>query len=330
MFCLKKSDVEDLITLTSSRGVARTGVSLKEKNVALYRFDDLKPVSVRFNPFSSNSRVEPWRKRFDSDFQQLAGRIGCLGESPPDIITTRCAILARASRCNESNSKTDDGIVTWLDCITLFEKIPSIKISKNIVFCSYNSKISIKDDVVYKENELYRDRFIEINKDELVIEMLKHVNLIGSEERQSKTSEEDVIKLGENLVLSTLNRLLKKMNEDFLIKPDQIQVNIIWSTNHNHFLSGLSFQPLIKKLEDIKTSFEEQVLLPELYKSYLFSTWLSDDHPNRLPIIGISVERTCYQTNKKELESYLTASQIKKLIERVKERVKTKKFSEIP
>ena len=223
MFCLKKSDVEDLITLTSSRGVARTGVSLKEKNVALYRFDDLKPVSVRFNPFSSNSRVEPWRKRFDSDFQQLAGRIGCLGESPPDIITTRCAILARASRCNESNSKTDDGIVTWLDCIKLFEKIPSIKISKNIVFCSYNSKISIKDDVVYKENELYRDRFIEINKDELVIEMLKHVNLIGSEERQSKTSEEDVIKLVENLVLSTLNRLLKKMNEDFLIKPDQIQ-----------------------------------------------------------------------------------------------------------
>ena len=83
MFSLKKSEVEGLITLTSS-GVARTGVSLRRGNVALYRFDDLRPVSVRFNPLAYKTRVEPWKKRFNSDFQQLAGRNGCLGESPSD------------------------------------------------------------------------------------------------------------------------------------------------------------------------------------------------------------------------------------------------------
>ena len=41
---LKHKEIESIITMTSGRGVARTGVSLNSKSVGIYRFDDLLPV----------------------------------------------------------------------------------------------------------------------------------------------------------------------------------------------------------------------------------------------------------------------------------------------
>lgn len=63
---LKQVDVETLITFTSSRGVSKTGVSLKEKELAMWRFDDFSVVEARYNPIENT--VEPWRTQLKSDF----------------------------------------------------------------------------------------------------------------------------------------------------------------------------------------------------------------------------------------------------------------------
>lgn len=80
---------------------------------------------------------------FKSDFTQLAGRIACLGSDPKEN-NKRCVILARASKITDGPEKID-----WLQCLNIFESIPSIEIS-NIYFTSYNAKSSIKHDPVYE------------------------------------------------------------------------------------------------------------------------------------------------------------------------------------
>ncbi len=340
LYGLKKSLIEDLITLTSSRGVAKTGVSLKEKNVALYRFDDLRPVTVRYNPVEGS--VEPWRSRFNSDFLQLAGRVACLGESSPtqgDLSLRRCAILARASKYAESSSGEDDGLVTWKDCIELFEKIPSIKTAQDIVFFSYDPKTSIKDDPTYKKNPSYHSRFKEISKDQLITEILCHVGLMDSQSSvaNASESEEDLINSGVDLVLSKVVILLKRLKIEYGISDSGslVTISVIWSTNANHFLSGLSTESLFKKLEvkerEYKAGGKQMSLKYPLYEDFLFSDWLNNDTRaiRHRKVIGISVERSCYEEVKQELKSRLTEDQLKSVKGKIKERIRNGDFYEI-
>lgn len=53
LFSVQHKEIENLLTITSSRGVAKTGISLKTKNLAIYRFDDLDPSVTRFNPVTN-------------------------------------------------------------------------------------------------------------------------------------------------------------------------------------------------------------------------------------------------------------------------------------
>jgi hypothetical protein len=107
---LKHKEIESIITMTSGRGVARTGVSLNSKSVGIYRFDDLLPVQERYSPV--NRSVEDWIEPFKSDFTQLAGRIACLGNDPT-FNKNRCVILARGSKISEGTEQVD-----WLRCLS--------------------------------------------------------------------------------------------------------------------------------------------------------------------------------------------------------------------
>lgn len=153
---------------------------------------------MRYDPIYG---VEPWRKRFDSDSVQLSGRIACLGRNIDHTNLRRCAILARASKQSEQKTELDNGIVTWLDCLNLFLKIPSIQVSQQIVFCSYNSQNSIKDDLTFQKNPAYHSRIKQVNKDLLLNEILSHLNLSSSEMKEDENAEE-IIQKGVDISLS--------------------------------------------------------------------------------------------------------------------------------
>lgn len=323
LYGLSKSDIEDLVTLTSSRGIARTGISLKEKNLGLYRFDDLKPVTVRYDP---NYRVEPWRKRFDSDFVQLSGRIACLGRDIDSKNLRRCAILARASKQSEQKPGVDDGIITWLDCLNLFIKIPSIEVSEQIIFCSYDDKNSIEDDPTFQKNPAYQSRIKQVNKDSLLDEILFHLNLSSPEIKEDENSEV-LIQKGVDTISLYLCNFLKQIEKEYNIGKDEFNISIIWSTNFCHFLSGLTCSSILKNLENISTSFKEKSLPRERYSDYVFEEWLKlGNGSKKQKIVGISVERSCFEPNKKHLKSFLTGKQIEKVKEKVKEKIKNKNF----
>ena len=171
----KRCGCGGLVTLTSSRGVAKTGISLSDKDVGMWRFDEFTSVEGRFNPH--NQSVEPWRIRMRSGFTQLAGRIANPGKNDKDI-PKRVAVVARASK-RKQQTQEDQGIFTWVNCLNLLEKIPSIKINEKIIFCSYNAKISMKKEdptlAVPRVKKLYNDRITEVNPDQLIHAIFNHL-----------------------------------------------------------------------------------------------------------------------------------------------------------
>jgi predicted enzyme related to lactoylglutathione lyase len=56
-----------------------------------------------------------------------------------------------------------------------------------------------------------------------------------------------------------------------------------------------------------------------------FSNSVKKKKLNKQKIIGISVERSCYEPNKKKLQSFLKADQLEKVKEKIKEKIKEKK-----
>lgn len=73
VFEMKQSEIENLVTLTSLRGVNKTSISLRKKKIGMWRFDKFTSVEGRFNPI--NRSVEPWRTRLRSNFTELDGKI---------------------------------------------------------------------------------------------------------------------------------------------------------------------------------------------------------------------------------------------------------------
>jgi len=62
-------------------------------------------------------------------------------------------LQGRASK-KKQEKDNDSGTLTWLDGVKFFNQIPSIEINKTIIFCSFNSKVSIKeDDTVLNQSE---------------------------------------------------------------------------------------------------------------------------------------------------------------------------------
>ena len=322
---LKQVDVETLITFTSSRGVSKTGVSLKEKELAMWRFDDFSVVESRYNPIENT--VEPWRTQLNSDFTQLSGRIACTGNTTKDNLKNpkRVAILARATK-KKQETENDSGTLTWLDGVQIFYKIPSIKMNEKIIFCSFNSNVSIKkDDSVLnqpKNKEKYYDRIKEVASDNLLDEIFKHLQP-SVENSITNDIPSSSIRKSIKLTLKSLEKLLNEITSDY--KLSRKDFSITWKDNASYALSSSSQTGLLKKLSALKKKYEKSNETDSqlTFKDFILKEWLSKNKNEsslfgaggkrpRKPRLGISVERTVYNNKTiNRLKSTLTSSEQK-------------------
>ena len=322
---LKQVDVETLITFTSSRGVSKTGVSLKEKELAMWRFDDFSVVESRYNPIENT--VEPWRTQLNSDFTQLSGRIACTGNTTKDNLKNpkRVAILARATK-KKQETENDSGTLTWLDGVQIFYKIPSIKMNEKIIFCSFNSNVSIKkDDSVLnqpKNKEKYYDRIKEVASDNLLDEIFKHLQP-SVENSITNDIPSSSIRKSIKLTFKSLEKLLNEITSDY--KLSRKDFSITWKDNASYALSSSSQTGLLKKLSALKKKYEKSNETDSqlTFKDFILKEWLSKNKNEsslfgaggkrpRKPRLGISVERTVYNNKTiNRLKSTLTSSEQK-------------------
>ena len=321
---LKQVDVETLITFTSSRGVSKTGVSLKEKELAMWRFDDFSVVEARYNPIENT--VEPWRTQLQSDFTQLSGRIACTGNTTKDKFKNpkRVAVLARATK-KKQETENDSGTLSWLDGVQIFYKIPSIKVNEKIIFCSFNSNVSIKeDDSVLNQPEnkkKYHHRIKEVASDNLLGEIFKHLqprveNNITNNNRPSSSIRKCI-----KSTFKSLEKLFDEISSDY--KLSRKNFSITWKDNASYALSTSSQTGLLEKLRTLKKRYEESNETDSqlTFKDFILKDWLSKNESSvfgaggkrsRKPILGISVERTVYNnTTINKFRSMLTSSEQK-------------------
>ena len=340
---LKQVDVETLITFTSSRGVSKTGVSLKEKELAMWRFDDFSVVEARYNPIENT--VEPWRTQLNSDFTQLSGRIACTGNTTRDNFKNpkRVAILARATK-KKQETENDSGTLSWLDGVQIFYKIPSIKVNEKIIFCSFNSNVSIKEDdsvLNQPENkEKYYDRIKEVASDDLLDEIFKHLQHVQPSVENSVTNNilSSSIRKCIKLTFKSLEKLLNEIISDY--KLSRKDFSITWKDNASYALSTSSQTGLLEKLSALKKKYEKsnETDLQSTFKDFILKEWLSKNESSlfgvggkrsRKPSLGISVERTVY-TNKtiNKFKSTLTSSEqkiYKKRMQKILKRLNSQK-----
>ena len=334
---VKQSDIENLVTLTSSRGVGKTGISLRDKSIGMWRFDELTSVEGRFNP--CNQIIEPWRGRIKSDFTQLGGRIACIGDGSKKD-KRRIAIIARASR-KKQNLEEDGGIFTWLDCLELFEAIPSIKINKNILFCSYNSKTSMKTEdptlLIPKNRELYYNRIEEVNPDQLLHKIFDH--LLGEKSIMPKgmKQKEKKLKISNPMpkpveISSILSGSVKNcvrysigLTEQFLDELcleyglNKKYISVRFKDNASHLFSTLRFESIKNKLKILDEEYQLKLSNKKIdekmsFEDYLLGTWVNDEKyksaRKRQRIIGMSVERCVYNsTGIEKFKTFLTANE---------------------
>lgn len=336
---LKQVDVETLITFTSSRGVSKTGVSLKEKELAMWRFDDFSVVEARYNPIENT--IEPWRTQLNSDFTQLSGRIACTGNTTKDNFKNpkRVAILARATK-KKQETENDSGTLTWLDGVQIFYKIPSIKVNEKIIFCSFNSKVSIKEDdsvLNQPENrEKYYDRIKEVASDDLLDEIFKHLQHVQPSVTNDIPSSN--IRKCIKLTFKSLEKLLNEIISDY--KLSRKDFSITWKDNASYALSTSSQTGLLEKLSALKKKYEKisETDSQLTFKDFILKEWLSKNESSlfgaggkrsRKPGLGISVERTVY-INKtiNKFKSTLTSSEqkiYKKRMQKILKRLNSQK-----
>ena len=335
---MKQSDVETLLTLTSSRGVGKTGISLEDKSIGMWRFDELTSVEGRFNP--CKQIIEPWRDRIKSDFTQLGGRIACVGDGSKKN-QKRIAIIARASKKKQKLEK-DGGIFTWLDCLELLEAIPSIKVNKNILFCSYNSKTSMKTEdptlLIPKNKELYYNRIEEVNPDQLLHKIFDH--LLGEKSiipKKQKEKKEKKLKISNPMpkpgeISSTLSGSVKNcvrysigLTEQFLDELyleyglNKKYISVRFKDNASHLFSTLKFESIKNKVKTLNDEYQLKLSDKKIdekmsLEEYLVVTWVNDEKykgaRKRQPIIGMSVERCVYNSpDIKKFKTFLTAKE---------------------
>lgn len=151
---------------------------------------------------------------------------------------------------------------------------------------------------------------------------MSHLNLLSSEIKEDENGEQ-IIQKGVDIISLHLFDFLKQIRKEYNIDKNEFNISIIWSTNSCHFFSGLTFNSILKNLEKISKSFKEKTLPREKYSHHVFEEWLKiNNGSKKQKIIGISVERSCFEPNKKHLKSFLTDKQI----EKVKEKIKNKNY----
>lgn len=233
-----------MITLSSARGVGRTGISLRKEDLGMLKIDDFSVVKTRYNPIDST--IEDWRERLTSDFVQLVGRIVCVGSGKEDAMNLkRCIIIARPSKKNQTK-KYDDGILTWYDCYKLIQTIPSFEINKEIVFCDFNSKVSMleEDRTLDEQCPHLKSSIKEVSKESLHNEILSHINL--GTQIILKNSSVGTINFYAKKVKTLTKEFLDFLKTEYSFKDDQIVVN--WGDNSSYLFSGKNQKAIIQEI----------------------------------------------------------------------------------
>ena len=215
----------------------------------MWRFDHFSVVDARYNPFENS--IEPWRAPLESDFTQLSGRIACTGNTTKEGLKNpkRVAMLSRAAK-KKQETEHDSGTLTWLDGVQIFHRIPSIKVNEKLIFCSFNSKVSIKeDDTILNEpenKEKYYHRIKEVAADNLLEEIFEHlqpkaknVPNITDNVFNSNARIRNCIKL----TFEGLQKLLDEINSDY--KLSRGDFSITWKDNASYSLSTSSYKSLL-------------------------------------------------------------------------------------
>lgn len=209
-----------------------------------------------------------------------------MGDNGLHIEKKRCTILARASK-RQNLVKSNDEILNWVNCLELFENIPSVQINPDIVFCSHKSSISIKDDPTYRQHPKYHGKVRDVNKNAVVRDILLHVGIIDEVGDNNNSPSINTLQQAE----TTKTKLLK---EKFVLAEEEIieemrglavffekhgilshQINVIWSTNPSCLFSGITKNSIIKHMEKASNSYAKVNPLQKTnFYDYLLHDWV--------------------------------------------------------
>ena len=333
LYSLKQKEIESLITITSSRGVAKVGISLKSKNLAIYRFDDfLSTDDLNFNPLlESGQELEEWKSKFESQFGQLAGRVACLGKDPQNSSNKRCAILARLN--NQKNIVEDPELdtLTWVDCIQIFEQIPSVVINDEVIFCSHKGDTSIRHDLSFKRNAKYNNRTRDVNKNTVIELILQHVGILDSDSKQNKSNLS--LDINSDQTFDMAKKKIKEQARELhhFFEKNNIEtenVNVIWSTNVSHLFANISRQSIEKTIVEKRNKYDSLSSTTFTFHDFLLEDWIitnkNKNARRRTKRMSISLNRAFYRSMAKEFAGNFTSDQLVELVQILRADIKNK------
>lgn len=236
--------------------------------------------------------------------------------------------MARATK-KKQETENDSGTLTWLDGVQIFYQIPSIKVNEKIIFCSFNSNVSIKeDDSVLNQPEnkkKYYDRIKEVASNNLLEEIFKHLQPSVENNITNNIPTNNIpsssIRKCIKLTFKSLEKLFDEISSDY--KLSRKDFSITWKDNASYALSTSSQTGLLEKLSTLKKRYEESNETDSqlTFKDFIFKEWLSKNESSlfgaggkrsRKPSLEISVERTVYANKTiNKFRSMLTSSEQK-------------------
>jgi hypothetical protein len=283
--------VRHMLMISSSRGIMQTGLTIPSKSVACIRLDDLYAITSDY--CVESEEFEDFIQPLERATTQLFGRMARADKKGNKIIRENASTYVEGDISTrekvESNkvlilfkateSKSGDRI-DFFKCITLLEKIPSIKVCDEIFYCSFkihrgNSKSLLENDPSYnlEINQEYVSRIVKTGKRDLVFEICSHLGIIDTskmkppseteilgirgETDQTKKSSEDHEKYLESLydthifteVVETVEKIMS-----YGFPKEYISVN--WA-NTRSVISGLSNESLFIELDKISKDAKE-------------------------------------------------------------------------
>lgn len=290
---LKTLDVDwvrHMLMLSSSRGIMQKGLTIPSKSVACIRLDDLYAITPDYSPI--DGEFEHFLPPLERMMTQLCGRLARSDKKGSTVIkrnlenyvkgdknsrekveANRVLILFKATE-SQSGDRID-----FFTCIRLLEKITSIKLCEQILYCSFksskNNKNRLENDPSYslETNKEYIKRIETIGKRDLIYEICEHLGTINRSEFQppSKVRIVSESPLVEEPSEEKKEISKKEISKEYLesvyrkqVYPKTVEVierilsygipreyvSVNWANNRS-IISGLSIDGLFRELDDI-------------------------------------------------------------------------------
>jgi hypothetical protein len=338
LFGVEKKDLESIdvtwvrhmLMLSSSRGIMQTGLSIPAKNLACWRVDDLSVVTSDYNP--RTNKVESFLTALKRVMIQLFGRMAKANKEGNEIISknaknyvegqvetrekvtaNRVLLLFRATQSKHGER------IDFFQCIELIESIPSIKVDKEILYCSFKpskQKTPLEIDPSYnlQQNEKYTERLKTIGKREIIYEICRHLEIINEKELISPSqkilkslttfsttdedSEERKIEKYSNIIYDKeikgeIEELIEKITSNNIPRKS---VTVNWANTRAVINIGSDVDKSIMAIKRIAENIKVDDIGFELFINKYAEACNTIDE---------------YEKSAKELENYLTADNVK-------------------